>query len=440
MMRSRLLSLFMAFCFLLGQAFAQSPSKEISSREFNEATNLAKKAKSEFDSGNFSGADLLINESIKTYPTPEVLLYARAVGEHDDISGANRIMDLLIDAVRVSPGYKKDIMGTTVFYGKPGNLKFKTIDYSRERCLFNFMYEAYKINNVLGEVKWIRRSMQRMAEPKLVSYNGENGYLDGELENQLAMAIQLEMFNNNFDKALAMAQAKQVNNTFTQVFKDKLIGNIELSRCYYENTQESYARAMELLANREPRDFAIFALQAMTGKNEEARRTFSRIPVAISAKAPSEFYFALIDINEGRHKDAIAKLNSFREKIKSIDSREDFLVISRNLIYKALGDAYLGLKDMERARDYYNLSLLYFPDYKPTIEALGNLERLSNKAFLTDKQGPQIVINEPTNIKADEIKTSLASIQLKGVARDVSGLKEMRINGQLVYSQKGGDF
>jgi hypothetical protein len=105
-----------------------------------------------------------------------------------------------------------------------------------------------------------------------------------------------------------------------------------------------------------------------------------------------------------------------------------------------MGDAYTGLKQFDTAKDYYNLSLLFYPDYEPTKTALAQLKSLMVTTTATDKTPPVITVTEPSVKRGLEIVTAGTDILVRGTAQDPSGLKAVTINGQLVFSQADGNF
>jgi hypothetical protein len=108
--------------------------------------------------------------------------------------------------------------------------------------------------------------------------------------------------------------------------------------------------------------------------------------------------------------------------------------------YKLLGDIYVGLNNYEKARDYYNISLLYYPEYKPSMDALTALELKYTNETSADKTAPIILITEPAPNRGLEIVSVGNDILVKGTAADVSGLKSLTINGLVVYAQTDGNF
>ena len=115
-------------------------------------------------------------------------------------------------------------------------------------------------------------------------------------------------------------------------------------------------------------------------------------------------------------------------------------LVDRWKIFKLMGDAYTGLQQFEKAKDNYNISLLTNPDYEPTKEAIVKLETIIGTSVSTDKTAPTINLLEPSPKRGLKVTTASANVLIKGIANDISGIKEVSINSKIVYAQKSGDF
>ncbi|OYY02202.1 MAG: hypothetical protein B7Y76_06020 [Sphingobacteriia bacterium 35-40-5] len=115
-------------------------------------------------------------------------------------------------------------------------------------------------------------------------------------------------------------------------------------------------------------------------------------------------------------------------------------LVDRWKIFKLMGDAYTGLQQYEKARDNYNIALLTNPDYEPTKDAIVKLETIIGTTVSTDKTAPTIKLLEPSPKRGLKVTTASANVLIKGIANDISGIKEVSINSKIVYAQKSGDF
>jgi hypothetical protein len=119
---------------------------------------------------------------------------------------------------------------------------------------------------------------------------------------------------------------------------------------------------------------------------------------------------------------------------------QEVLFIDKWKVYKLMGDAYAGLQQFEKAKDNYNLSLLFYPEYEPAQKALVQLGSQVALVLETDKTAPAIIITEPATNRGLEIVSAGNDILVKGTAADPSGLKSVTINGVSVYAQVDGNF
>jgi hypothetical protein len=58
----------------------------------------------------------------------------------------------------------------------------------------------------------------------------------------------------------------------------------------------------------------------------------------------------------------------------------------------------------------------------------------------TDKIAPTINLLEPSPKRGLKVTTASENVLIKGIANDISGIKEVSINSKIVYAQKSGDF
>ncbi|NEU09668.1 hypothetical protein GZH53_15175 [Flavihumibacter sp. R14] len=103
-------------------------------------------------------------------------------------------------------------------------------------------------------------------------------------------------------------------------------------------------------------------------------------------------------------------------------------------------EAYTGLKEFEKAKQDYEAALLFYPDYEPAIAGLAKLSGTFAQERKLDKTPPKIVITSPGADRGLKVSTDGLDIMIKGTASDPSGLKEVRINGNVVFSQLTGVF
>jgi tetratricopeptide (TPR) repeat protein len=261
---------------------------------------------------------------------------------------------------------------------------------------------------------------------------------------------------NNFRWRLSMEKKEyskaidQINTIPKSVSMNNNIRNMFLAEVYFhaddfENALKYSDKLSGIHSNT--KDWYKFKIFAEMGRNEEAlsnsdkyERFTKRIFPEGYVNNESFYYLAVIDLNQKKYQNALKKLDTavnHRNIVSNIDITYFF---DRWKIYKLMGDAYTGLEQYERAKDAYTTSLLSYPEYKPTQQAILKLESLIATTITTDKTAPEIKITEPSVNRGLEIVASGNDILIKGFAIDPSGLKSVSINGLSVYAQPTGDF
>jgi hypothetical protein len=124
------------------------------SADYKEAEILVTKALEKLSQGEVNAADLLIYKSINQYPTKAVFKYVEAVCLMPDINKANAIMDELFRKVQSVQDEKLLVLEPFAISMENGKWVAKVKEYEKERALFNFGYEEYKINKAYGGIKY----------------------------------------------------------------------------------------------------------------------------------------------------------------------------------------------------------------------------------------------------------------------------------------------
>ena len=179
-----------------------------------------------------------------------------------------------------------------------------------------------------------------------------------------------------------------------------------------------------------------YALQKQTDKsNEYVRLLLKGIRVGQQTVARIN---ALNAINEGSHQEALGFANESLKPIRYMHLKYEqpgkffFLTIR--------AQAYAGLKLYEKAKADYEQALLYNQHYEPAIIGLAKLEANLVTERKTDKTVPQIAITEPSQNRGLKISNTGSNLMIKGQASDPSGIKNVEINGVIVFSQPDGAF
>lgn len=427
----------------IDQTQASGTSK---SKEYNKAEALAIEANSLLLKGEVKLADSLIKKSVDIYPVMDVAEYAKTAGALPDIAGANGILDRLIDRVRKFPEstlYMREPFPSKL---KDGIMVAEIKRYGKGRALFNFIVKSFEVNKELGERQYILKTLLVMSEPVLEPLDDKAPF-DYEALMQPSMAITLAMYQKDFDKALKLMDELPINeitkhsNQSTAISIYTAMGNL--------------SKALELTENYKGiKEFQSmyhifqFNLNALKGENElaldhwekvkaEFRRTFK-----IEFEPTNGIYYtlALIELNKKNYPKALDYLKTSLSLRSKKDLTTALSLVEAWDLYKAFGDAYAGLKEFQRARDNYNISLLYYPEHQPAIDALSKLEVNYVNEAASDKTPPTITITEPFANRGLKVAASGGNVMVRGVAKDQSGISEVSLNGQKIYSQQGGDF
>ena len=400
------------------------------------AVLLADKAIEKLNSGDSKEADRLIQKSINTYPTVSVFGYCNALAKLSDIVGANLIADKVINKVKTlgTPIYMfyKQVISASVQDG----IVTKSIPHeiANERALFFiFLEETYKMNKVFGEQSRIIKSLQALNAVNLTPLVDANG-IDQGYESKMGYAIDEATRSGNYEKALALIAIKK-GKYYDKDSRTSFIMNVH-------EDAEDFVKLIEIskkYGNKLLKAEGLFKGYALMGNDQLAMLNYEKMMDFQKEENTSFFYLALVSILKKEYQTAITQLDQcVTLRAKAITDYR--IAIDKWKIDKAYGDAYAGLKEYEKAKNYYNISLLTNPSYKPAIKALENLGLQYQQEVVADKIAPTIIITEPAPNRGLEIISAGNDILVKGTAVDPSGLKSVTINGQAVYVQLDGNF
>ena len=402
---------------LLGLFLIVSTAFSQSKKDYEKAENLAKEANQHLLNGDVNLADSLINASIKIYPTSEVLNYAETVAQLPDVLKANMVMFKMLDKLK---GLGSKVLNSAPTSSKIENgllvqSNFKIREDNAVDVLHTLGFKAYTLNKTFGKKSDMIRSLQYILDIENLSAGGHIS----QNYHQAAL-IHLYSLQGEYEKALELTE-----KTNKMASLGPLIDNGE------------YDAALEIAATFGPYgDTFVFIINALKGDNDQALKYYNKIDKSIRDVPENIYYLALIDINKTDYQAAIDKLNSISLGRRKASQSQ----VQSWKLFTALGKAYAGMKDYEKARDNYNIALLYDPSHQPAIEGLSKLEVKYATETAADKTPPQITITEPLLARGLKVTPAKEKVMVRGVAKDPSGLKEVSLNGKIIYSQQGGDF
>jgi tetratricopeptide (TPR) repeat protein len=411
--------------------------------EYKQAEQLAQLASAELVKGNINRADSLIDQSIALYPTKAVIAYCAELCKLPDLKQANAVAERMMVGIKKFP--KQELIFLEAFPATYVNGKmergFKNID--KQRVLFSMANEVYYLNREFGDIKTCIKWLTVMSEiPIENTTDDEKNTYDYEFNVQRGYKIYLLMAQKEYDKAIALAEAMPVTK-----FNPKESIDMQIAGLYFE--KGDYEKALKIIESL-PETYALtkdiykFMAYSMLGKNTEALDHYNKYRQMPGAIQTNNFlyYLAIIDMNKSDYNGALRNLDSALHYRITGDNAwmAGMQLVDRWKLFKAIGDAYTGLRQYDKAKDNYNIALLADPDYEPAIAALTKLESSIATTTSTDKTPPSIAVTEPSVKRGLQVTTSGNDVMVRGIAEDPSGLKSVSINGQSVYAQASGNF
>lgn len=425
------------------KADAEEPIKStLNTVQYDQATALAVEANKQLLAGEVRLADSLIRLSIKTYPIKSVYEYASSLYRSSDAKTANEIMDLLF--AQLDKQSTKNIIVQEQVASKyvDGKGVFSLIEKDIDRAKIIFGTLAFQVNQEFGDYK---RKIQILETLALLNIQNTSTTFKPDLEY-----LQFENYKwilplETKDYAKAILILNQIPKT--QFFSDD-IRNTYLAQVYFESGdyENAFKFAEKLKGyHTNTKYYFSFKIYALKGDNEKSMVNFEEYRKFLKKTytndiIPNEMYYYLsvIDLNKKNYQKALVNLDSTLN-VRIVQYSNGALV-DRWKIFKLMGDAYTGLEQYEKAKDNYNIALLTNPDFEPTREAIVKLETIIGTTISTDKTAPVISLLEPAPTRGLKVTTVSSNVLIKGIANDISGIKEVSINNKVVYAQKSGDF
>ena len=408
--------------------FFVTPVISQSRKEYDKAEALGKQAITKLAAGDIKAGEELINRAIDLYPTGEAYSYAFALMKLSDLSGANAVLERAVEKVKLFP---KDEILVDLH-------KVQKIDRNTAIVLFKML--AVMVNKHAGDRKWLLKSLTAAQEPLLTVKKDPAGAF--VYETQLSLKVQLLAHEGAYDEAINFTR-ERIIGTYYKAADQKLdLWSLAIKKGDFNEALE----VAKSEADENMRGALMLMVYISLGDDENSVRYYEQFAKIAATSATKEksilnYFKARIDLNKKDYRNALKNYNIF---IKArTDNKDEALVMGALETwedYKLLGDIYAGLKNYEKARDNYNISLLYYPEYRPSMEALTALEVKHANETSVDKTAPVIVLLEPSSNRGFKVTTAGENVMIKGIATDPSGIKEVKINNKIVYAQKGGDF
>lgn len=401
-----------------------------------QAMFLSSNATYALQAGNTAIADSLIRKSIEMYPTLGVFSYAELLMSLSDITGSNEILKLAYARIKNEP-QKRFIMPLGLIN-----------DFRKVTVAHIFSMQGAKLNRSFGDLKSTLEAYEHLFENKLDYNDGfirlPTGSSTGPSDDYFRPLIKEEFYNRfeywiiteKYDEALNFI-AKRPQKGFIKK-EDYAMYETEIyllkkdftnARKAAEGIDPKFKLYYDMKIKLEEGDLATtkdffqqYYASAKTNPANSSRFLFQGAECEFKLKNYTETLSLL--------EKSIAR----RGKSNFSGERDPF----QWKIYTLKADAYASLGEKEKARTNYDIALLYHPTYKPAIDGITALEIKSETDKLTDKSGPEILILVPATRGFDIVAKN--DMLIKGIAKDLSGLKEVYINGTKIYSQTDGNF
>ncbi len=430
-------TLLLVFLFAGTAAFGQMTEEEEkkAKEDYNKASALRRKAKEATGTGwnpfkkDLAKAEQLYEEANKIYPAHhtmqgnfdhnyDALPFIR-LDKKDDLRGANKVWGEVIKRVKEMKA---------VYTPKPfGHHFIPSNDYLRRihaiRASKNiisgdfnlavsdikfiasleFSKKEYKDNYGVPSIQGLFQTGQYVAfynedkeliellQPKFQQF-GEDIYYD--MGN-----IYIAILNKDYPKAIALSEALEKGNSV-----DRTMARYLLAWTYSLTGQTEKSEQYAKLSVKN-----LFVTD----------KTLSRVRT-MNALADKKYDIALKLSNEG--------LKPMKWLYLSYEQPGKFF------LYTLRAEAYMGLKQYDKAKADFERALLYNDRYQPAIDGLAKLEGKTIEERRGDKTPPSITITDPVN-RGLQVVTSGVDVLVRGIATDPSGIKEVKINDQVVYLQ-----
>ena len=408
--------------------------------DFNQAADMAKDARARLIEGNFKLADSLIKKSIALYPTDEVFEYALVQGNLPDRLGANLIMDLAIERVRNFPDKKVKIREPIGSRYENEKIVQVVVETDRARAHFHFISDALDINMALGERKWISYSLERADQPIITPLNKKKEY-DYEVSAQQSMLLSRAEFKMDWELAEKIIESRDINKVYTKDNKALQLLFNKIQKEFGKGiTEDNYKQVLGYIGQI-PIEFVqlIYIINGHLefGNIPEAEKSISNLPAKYLSIPFAYRMKASLDFLKKDYRSALLNLKKSSQPPED-KSLLDFPIDKWDL-YTMYGEIYTELGDYEKAKTNFDIALLYYPEYKPAIKGLTELEVKHATVVAQDKTAPEITITEPAN-RGLKVVSAGQTVMIKGLAADQSGVKEVLINDQKTFLQLTGNF
>ncbi len=383
---------------------------------------LIKKAIKEYKDDEIVIADSLVNEALEmNLNWIMVIEYAELKLKEGDIKGGNAVFNKVHKVIDTYPaGEIRGCIGVT-----PAR---KDTHEGFHRAVYN---KTAEMNYMYGDINIAIESLKK-------------AFAIGKNDDYLFYALQVAFYGEDRDatvhfmKLIEQAGGKQLKYLkYAEAFVDILDKNYTAAVDKLLKLEDDgggfpyskfYARHTMAIA---------YALNKEYEKSDAEVKQMLKDPI-IGKNFP--FIPYIRGINEATKGNYDGAINFFTDEIRPNKGMYSRQTMAQFRYYAARAEAYAGKKDFVKARRDFETALLMKPDYASAINGLARLEGNIITEIAKDKTPPQITITEPALSRGLSVELADGNLLVKGVAKDVAGIKTVFINGQQVYNKEDGDF
>ena len=422
----------------MGLPAAQAGST-ITSPAYEQAKELAGKAFSSLKAGNILEAEILIQQSLEAYPTVEIFEFAQAQALLPDVKAANLLMDKAIERVKAYPGDELLVLSPVATTFRDGKMVAEVNKYSKPRAWFIFSQKTLEVNKVVAERKWILKSLEEVVLPEFPEDNKSKFVYDYEFNMQRGLRIEWAIMRGEYEKAFEIIEGMSQGPFFSEEVKNSYKLGVYMAKRDFTKAFEIAETLKQKPAYKDAYHAWMFNISAISGDAEKAIAHYNSLGGPTKENTNAYYNLGLVDLARKDYHGAVKNFNT-SVRMRGSKGLEVYLLTPGWELYTGLGNAYAGLKDYGKARDNYNIALLYYPEYQPAIDGLTELEVNYVTETATDKTPPLISITQPATARGLKVTSASEQVMVRGFAKDPSGIKEVSLNGKVIYSQQGGDF
>lgn len=403
------------------------PSKN---KTYNNAVALADQAITALKQGEYPTADSLIKLSIQLYPTLRSLDYSLEIGKLFDWKTANFFVEQVLTAIHNYPDKNIQVLEPYPSGFEDGKFIRKINNYDKAHASLFFIHQQFQNNQLLGSKQGIVQGLQALKNLQVTPFK------KSKVPN-----IDIGQLVYNSLLITCYMYEKDITNAIATVKKNHITGNdvsdlIQLFWIHF--VAEQYEKCEELLEDipyEEAKNISAFILYTQLAETAKAEFYYTKLPENSKQFTSVIYYWGLCLQQNKKYEQSIVNFKTALTKVDTIIGIN--IIVDKWPIYKSLADSYQSMGDFQRARDNYQIALLYDSTYTEATEALRKMNTVYHQE---DKEGPEIFLTEPNSQRGLEIVSANDKTLIKGYTRDISGTSNVIINNLPAYVQKNGDF